>query len=91
MGHEIYPINPKAMDRYRDRHHLAKGKSDAADAMLLAHILRTDAHLHRPLSADSHAVRAIEVLVRAHQDLVRSRQHEVNRLRSLLALYNRPR
>jgi Transposase/Transposase IS116/IS110/IS902 family len=86
-GYEIYPVNPKAVDRYRDRHHLARGKSDAADAMVLAHILRTDAHLHRPLPADSGAARAIEVLARAHQDLVWSRQHEVNRLRSLLAGY----
>jgi transposase len=86
-GYEIYPVNPKSVDRYRDRHHLARGKSDAADAMVLAHILRTDAHLHRPLPADSGAARAIEVLARAHQDLVWSRQHEVNRLRSLLAGY----
>ena len=86
-GYEIYPINPKAVDRYRDRHHLARGKSDAADAMVLAHILRTDAHLHRPLPADSPAARAIEVLARAHQDLIWSRQHEVNRLRSLLGGY----
>jgi transposase len=86
-GYEIYPVNPKAVDRYRDRHRLARGKSDAADAMVLAHILRTDAHLHRPLAADSPSARAIEVLARAHQDLVWSRQHEVNRLRSLLAGY----
>jgi hypothetical protein len=86
-GYQIYPVNPKAVDRYRDRHHLARGKSDAADAMVLAHILRTDAHLHRPLPADSPSAQAIEVLARAHQDMVWSRQHEVNRLRSLLALY----
>jgi transposase len=86
-GYEIYAINPKAVDRYRDRHQLARGKSDAADAMVLAHILRTDAHLHRPLAADSPTARAIEVLARAHQDLTWSRQHEVNRLRSLLASY----
>jgi transposase len=86
-GYEIYPVNPQAVDRYRDRHHLARGKPDAADALVLAHILRTDAHLHRPLPADSPTARAIEVLARAHQDLIWSRQHEVNRLRSLLAGY----
>jgi transposase len=86
-GYAIYPVNPKTVDRYRDRHHLARGKSGAADAMVLAHILRTDAHLHRPLPAGSPAARAIEVLARAHQDLVWSRQREVNRLRSLLAGY----
>jgi len=86
-GHEICAINPKAVDRYRDRHHLARGKSGAADAMVLAHILRTGAHLHRPLAAGSVQAQAIEVLARAHQDLIWSRQHEVNRLRSLLAGY----
>jgi transposase len=86
-GYEIYAINPKAAGRYRDRHHLARGKSDAADAMVLAHISRTGAHLHRPLAADSAQAQAIEVLARARQDLVWSRQHEVNRLRSLLGLY----
>jgi hypothetical protein len=44
-------------------------------------------HLRRPLPADSPAARGIEVLARAHQDLVWSRQREVNRLRSLLAGY----
>jgi transposase len=87
-GYQVYAINPKAVDRYRDRHHLAKTKSDAADAMVLAHILRTDAAMHRPLSADSAKAQAIEVLARAHQDMVWSRQHEVNRLRSLLGSYH---
>jgi Transposase len=85
-GHEIYPINPKAAGRYRDRHHLAPGNPDAADAMVLARIVRT-ARLHRPLPADSPIAQAIEVLARAHQDRIWSRQHEANRLRSLLGGY----
>ena len=55
--------------------------------MVLAHILRTDAHLHRALAADSAQAQAIEALARAHQDLVWNHQHEANRLRSLLAGY----
>jgi hypothetical protein len=55
--------------------------------MVLAHILRTGAHPHRPLPADSPSAQAIEVLARARQDMVWSRQHEVNRLRSRPALY----
>src|SRR5262249_52600952 len=58
-GYEIYPVNPKAVDRYRDRHHLARGKSDAGGALVLAHILRTGAHLHRPAPADGGRARAI--------------------------------
>jgi hypothetical protein len=86
-GYQVVAINPKAVDRYRDRHQLAKGKSDAGDAMVLAHILRTDAHRHRPLPADSARGRAIEVLARAHQDMVWRRQEDVNRLRTVLAGY----
>jgi hypothetical protein len=55
--------------------------------MVLAHILRTDAHLHRPIADDSAKAQAIEVLARAHKDMIWSRQHEANRLRSHLGQY----
>jgi hypothetical protein len=43
-------INPIAVARYRERHRVARAKSDHADAMALANIiLRTDAEMHRPL------------------------------------------
>jgi hypothetical protein len=38
----VYAINPMAVSRYRDRHSVARKKSDAADAFVLANILRTD-------------------------------------------------
>jgi hypothetical protein len=53
-GRWVYSINPMAVARYRERHRVARAKSGHADAMALAHILRTDAELHRPLPADSH-------------------------------------
>jgi hypothetical protein len=34
-GCQVYAVNPKAVDRYRDRHQVARNKSDAADAMVL--------------------------------------------------------
>jgi hypothetical protein len=86
-GHRIWSINPKAVDRYRDRFTSWRAKSDAGDAVLLANILRTDRHAHRPLPADSDLVAAIGVLARAHQDATWRRQGEVNRLRSLLREY----
>ena len=52
-GRPIYPINPLAVARYRGRTSVSGKKSDHADAMTLAKILRTDAHLHRTLPADS--------------------------------------
>jgi hypothetical protein len=48
----------------------AGAKSDQADAMTLANILRVDAHRHRRLPADSELAQAIAVLARAHQDSV---------------------
>ena len=52
-GREIYAINPLAAARYRDRGSVARAKSDAADARMLANILRTDRHAHRALPSDS--------------------------------------
>jgi transposase len=61
-GHRVYAINPKAVDRYRDRYAVCGAKSDPGDALVLAHLLRTDADRHRPLPADSEQAAAIGVL-----------------------------
>jgi hypothetical protein len=57
-----------AVARYRERHAVARNKSDHVDAMTLANILGTDADMHRQLPADSDLVRSIAVLARAAQD-----------------------
>src|SRR3954451_11119233 len=67
-GRPIYPINPLAVARYRQRTSMSGKKSDHVDAMALANILRTDAHLHRMLPEDSALARSITVLARAYQD-----------------------
>jgi transposase len=86
-GHRVWGINPKAVDRYRDRHSGSGAKSDPGDALVLANILRTDAHAHRLLPADSDLVTGIGVLARIHQDLVRRRRAEGNAIRNLLREY----
>ena len=86
-GRPVYVINPMAVARYRDRHAVSRKKSDHADAMVLANILRTDAAMHRPLPDDSDLVQAIAVLARAQQDAVWDRTQAHNRLRSLLREY----
>lgn len=48
-GRRVYAINPLATSRYRDRHRSTRAKSDAADAVVLANILRTDRHAHRAI------------------------------------------
>jgi len=86
-GRRVYPINPMAVARYRDRHSIAGRKSDHGDAVVLANILRTDAHAHRPLPADSELAQAIAVLARAQQDAVWARTTAHNKLRSHLREY----
>jgi transposase len=83
----LYAINPLAVARYRQRHAVSGKKSDHADALVLANILRTDRAAHRPLPADSELVRAIAVLARAQQDAVWDRTQAHNKLRSLLREY----
>jgi hypothetical protein len=69
-GRMVYPVNPMSVARYRDRHSVAGRKSDHGDSLVLANVLRTDMHAHRPLPADSELAQAIAVLARAQQDAV---------------------
>ena len=86
-GYQVYAINPMAVARYRDRHRVSGAKSDAADAKLLADLVRTDRHNHRPLEGDSAQAEAIKVLARAHQNLIWTRARQVGTLRAGLLEY----
>jgi transposase len=83
-GRPVYAINPLVVARYRERHSVARAKSDHADAMTLASILRVDAHLHRRLPADSELCQAIALLARAHQDAIWARTKAHHQQRSQL-------
>src|SRR6476659_10130050 len=86
-GYQVFSINPLAAARYRDRHHVSGAKSDASDAKLLADLVRTDRHNHRPIAGDSLEAEAIKVLARAHQSLIWTRTRHTNALRSALREY----
>jgi transposase len=86
-GRQVYPVNPMAVARYRDRHSVSGRKSDHGDSVVLAHVLRTDMDMHRPLPADSELAQAIAVLARAQQDAVWDRTTAHNKLRSHLREY----
>jgi Transposase/Transposase IS116/IS110/IS902 family len=86
-GRKVYPINPMAVARYRDRHTVSGGKSDTGDSVVLANVLRTDIGFHRPLPADTELAQAIAVLARAQQDAVWDRITAHNKLRSHLREY----
>jgi Transposase len=71
-----------AVARYRDRHSIAGRKSELGDAVVLTNVLRTDAHAHWPLPADTELAQAIAVLARAQRDAVWARTAAHNKLRS---------
>jgi len=83
-GYQVYAINPLSASRYRERHVTSRAKSDPGDAKVLADLVRTDRHNHRPVAGDSELAEAVKVLARGQQDLIWSRQRFANRLRSTL-------
>ena len=86
-GYQVFAVNPLAVARYRDRHHVSGAKSDAGDAKLLADLVRTDRHNHRLIAGDSADAEAVKVLARAHQNLIWTRNRHTNALRSTLREY----
>ena len=69
-GYEVFPVNPMSVARYRERHSTSGAKSDAADAHLLAEMVRLDRAHHRPVAGDSPQAEAIKLAARAHQSLI---------------------
>lgn len=76
----VYTINPKQVDRFRDRHSVAGAKDDRLDAYVLADALRTDLPKFREVALDHPLVIQIRELSRADEDL----REEFNRLTSRL-------
>jgi transposase len=87
-GYQLYALNPKHVERYRDRTRAAKAKSDPADAELLARILLTDRDRHRPLLPSSPLVQEIRAIARDDERASRDERRLLNRLRhDLLAVF----
>jgi len=51
-GFAVFPVNPKAAKRYRERKAPSGTKTDRVDAWSLADALRLDGHTWRPLKPD---------------------------------------
>jgi transposase len=58
----VYPLNPKAVSRYKDRLRSSDKKDDKLDARTMANVLRTDRHLHRQLVVAPDDYRLLERL-----------------------------
>src|SRR5690349_10666377 len=83
-GYQVFAINPLAANRYRERSTTSGAKSDPGDARVLADMVRTDRHNHRPVASDSETVQAVKALARAHQSMSWARGRQTNGLRSTL-------
>jgi transposase len=90
-GVVVYPVNPKALDRARDRFRVSPSKSDSFDAYVLAEFLRTDqAHL-RALEPDSAEAQELKMLTRDYDRLGRQKARFLNQIRiTLKEYYPRP-
>jgi transposase len=86
-GYVVYPINPKAAERFRDRRKPSGGKNDRLDAEVLAQAVRTDRASLRPLLPDSPLAVEIATLARDRHALVREQTRLTNQLRSALNEY----
>ncbi|WP_405885433.1 IS110 family transposase [Streptomyces sp. NBC_01384] len=86
-GYTVYAVNPLQASRYRERLAVSGAKSDAADAHMLADMVRTDSHQLRPISGDSADAEAVKVVTRAHKTLIWERTRTTQRLRHALLDY----
>ncbi|GAA2067965.1 IS110 family transposase [Catenulispora yoronensis] len=86
-GYTVLAVNPLVAARYRERRAVSGAKSDAADAHMLADMVRTDGHQLRPVAGDSDLAEAMKVVTRAHKTLIWERTRHTQRLRHALRDY----
>ena len=86
-GFVVYAINPKQLDRFRDRFTVAGAKDDSRDAHVLGDALRTDRHAFRHLSVDDPLVIELREWSRMHDELKQERVRLANRVRDQLWRY----
>jgi transposase len=86
-GFQVFAINPKQLDRFRDRFSVAGAKDDSRDAQVLACSLRTDQHAFRRLSADDPLIVELREWSRIYDELKQEQNRLTNRLRGQLWRY----
>jgi transposase len=78
----VFAVNPKQLDRFRDRHSVAGAKDDRRDAWVLADSLRTDPGAFQPVRQEDPLVVQLRELSRAEEDLDAEFRRLANQLRS---------
>jgi hypothetical protein len=87
LGFNVYSINPKQLDRFRDRFSVAGAKDDSLDAYVLADSLRTDMPRFRKLSVAEPLIVELREWSRMDEELKVERLRLANRLRDQLWRY----
>lgn len=85
----VYSLNPKQMDRFRDRHTVAGAKDDSRDAFVMADALSTDLHLFHRVRLDDRLVIRLRELSRTEEDVEQAMVRAGHQLRDLLVRYYR--
>jgi len=83
----VFAINPKQLDRFRDRFTVAGAKDDRRDARVLGSSLRTDRAAFRQLAADDPVMIELREWSRMADELKQERTRLANRLRQQLWRY----
>jgi transposase len=83
----VYAINPKQLDRFRDRHTVAGAKDDSRDAYVLADSVRTDRKLFRHVTMDDPIVVRLRELSRMDAELDNEFGRLTNQVRSVIHRY----
>ena len=86
-GFNVYAINPKQLDRFRDRFTVAGVKDDSRDADVLADSLRTDMRAFRKLAGVDALIVELKEWSRLDEELKAERVRLTNRLRDQLWRY----
>jgi transposase len=86
-GFTVYAINPKQMDRFRDRFTMAGAKDDSRDAEVMASALRTDPRCFRQLVVADPTIVELREWSRITEDLSTERNRLTNRMREQLWRY----
>ena len=86
-GFTVFSINPKQVDRFRDRFTVAEAKDDARDALVLASSVLTDRHSYKRVEIDSPDLLRLRELSRFQDELKAELRRATNRLWQQLHRY----
>jgi len=87
-GIAVFSLNPKQLDRFRDRFTVSGSKDDRLDARVLSDSLRTDPGAFRRLRLDPEGLTKLRELSRLEDEIKQELRRLSNRLRALLHRYH---